>query len=143
MLIPLIDVPALKAICNFVLPTVYDDSLSYYECICKLSDSINKLNENQKTLAKSILSLEEVVTQNTERIRTLEQKVENLENDNVKNKADIIKLKADIIKLRSDLDNLSDIVNKIHIYYYTVDNISGYGLFNTKSTIKKYKIEED
>lgn len=29
--------------CQKVLPLVYDDSLSYYECICKLTNKVNEL----------------------------------------------------------------------------------------------------
>ena len=31
--------------CTKVLPTVFDDSLSYYEAICKLSEAIKELQE--------------------------------------------------------------------------------------------------
>ena len=34
-----------KFICNPVLPSVYDDSLSYYEVLCKLGYAVDKLIE--------------------------------------------------------------------------------------------------
>lgn len=34
--------------CQKVLPLVYDESLSYYEILCKVVDYINNLIENQK-----------------------------------------------------------------------------------------------
>ncbi len=33
--------------CQKVLPLVYDDSLSYYEVLCKLVDYLNQMIENQ------------------------------------------------------------------------------------------------
>lgn len=35
---------------NKVLPLVYDDSLSYYEVLCKVVDYINKMLENEQTI---------------------------------------------------------------------------------------------
>ena len=29
--------------CQTVLPTVYDDSLSYYECLCKFAEKLNEI----------------------------------------------------------------------------------------------------
>lgn len=44
----------MKFCCQKILPLVYDDSLSYYETLCKISaklneviDAINELNEAQ------------------------------------------------------------------------------------------------
>lgn len=36
--------------CQKVLPLVYDDSLSYYEVLCKVVDYINKMLENEQNL---------------------------------------------------------------------------------------------
>lgn len=33
--------------CQMVLPLVYDESLSYYEVLCKMMDAMNKMIENQ------------------------------------------------------------------------------------------------
>lgn len=54
-------------ICNFrfwcqkVLPLVYDDSLSYYEVLCKLADGFKKLLELEETNSKAIAGLQEAV----------------------------------------------------------------------------------
>ena len=44
--------------CQKVLPLVYDDSLSYYEILCKIVEYVNKMIEeenqaNQKEIAKA------------------------------------------------------------------------------------------
>lgn len=40
--------------CFKVLPLVYDDSLSYYEILCKIVDYINKLIEQDKVFGDEI-----------------------------------------------------------------------------------------
>ena len=42
------DLNTFKFWCQKVLPLVYDDSLSYYEILCKIVDYINNMIENQK-----------------------------------------------------------------------------------------------
>lgn len=43
--------------CQKVLPLVYDDSLSYYEILCKVVDYINKLIDDDKTIIDNINEL--------------------------------------------------------------------------------------
>ena len=40
--------------CQKVLPLVYDDSLSYYEILCKVVDYINNMIENQKEFSNEL-----------------------------------------------------------------------------------------
>ena len=40
--------------CQSVLPLVYDDSLSYYEVLCKVVNYINKLIDSDKEIIKDI-----------------------------------------------------------------------------------------
>lgn len=59
--------------CQKVLPLVYDDSLSYYEVLCKLADGFKKLLALEEQNAKDIDSLQaamEMVQQELEQIRT-------------------------------------------------------------------------
>ena len=39
---------------HYVIPLVYDDSLSYYEVLCKVVEYINHLIENEEILASEI-----------------------------------------------------------------------------------------
>lgn len=41
-------IPSFRFWCQKVLPLVYDDSLSYYEVLCKLTDYINIMINNQE-----------------------------------------------------------------------------------------------
>lgn len=43
--------------CQRVLPLVYDDSLSYYELLCKMADYINKLIEDNKATIDNVEAL--------------------------------------------------------------------------------------
>lgn len=40
--------------CQKVLPLVYDDSLSYYEVLCKVVDYINKLIDDENSIIEQI-----------------------------------------------------------------------------------------
>ena len=44
--------------CYKVLPLVYDDSLSYYEVLCKVVDYINKLIEQDKIFGDELANLQ-------------------------------------------------------------------------------------
>lgn len=43
--------------CQLVLPTVYDDSLSYYECLCKLTKTVNNVIDGMNELDKGYSEL--------------------------------------------------------------------------------------
>ena len=43
--------------CQKVLPLVYDDSLSYYEVLCKVVDYINKLIDDEKSVIAEVEEL--------------------------------------------------------------------------------------
>lgn len=45
------NVPVFTYWCQKVLPLVYDDSLSYYEMLCKITDYVNQIVENDKNFA--------------------------------------------------------------------------------------------
>ena len=66
--------------CYKVLPLVYDDSLSYYEILCKVVDYINNMIENQK-------SMNDAITENSNDITSLQGDVTELQKivDDIKN----------------------------------------------------------
>ena len=43
--------------CQKVLPLVYDDSLSYYELLCKVVDYINNIINNEKEITSELEAL--------------------------------------------------------------------------------------
>ena len=56
-----IELPTFKFWCQKVLPLVYDDSLSYYELLCKVVDYINNLINDQKGLSDELINLQREV----------------------------------------------------------------------------------
>lgn len=60
--------------CQKVLPLVYDDSLSYYEVLCKAIDMLNNVIDGNNAII-------EQVNQNTEDIQTLKEFMDNLDLD--------------------------------------------------------------
>lgn len=53
------DMNKFKFWCQKVLPLVYEDSLSYYEILCKCVKYINELIDNNKIIADELESLKE------------------------------------------------------------------------------------
>lgn len=51
------DLSHFKFWCQKVLPLVYDDSLSYYEVLCKVTDYVQSVIENQDDLSADIEAL--------------------------------------------------------------------------------------
>ena len=56
-----IELPTFRFWCQKVLPLVYDDSLSYYELLCKIVDYINNLINDQKELSGELINLQREV----------------------------------------------------------------------------------
>lgn len=52
-----IDLKPFRFWCQKVLPLVYDDSLSYYELLCKVVDYLNKTMQNVETLHSDVTNL--------------------------------------------------------------------------------------
>lgn len=59
--------------CQKVLPLVYDDSLSYYEVLCKLADGFKHLLETIDELSEDVESLKSAM-------ETVQQEIEDLKN---------------------------------------------------------------
>lgn len=64
------DLSTFKFWCYKVLPLVYDDSLSYYEVLCKVVNYINKLIEQDKIFGDELAKLREDLTTVQEWIKT-------------------------------------------------------------------------
>lgn len=60
------NIPNLKIWCQKILPLVYDDSLSYYEVLCKVTDTLNDVISNVNGIPDYIKKLiEEIITGGT------------------------------------------------------------------------------
>lgn len=57
------NLPYFRFWCQKVLPLVYDNSLSYYEVLCKVVDVLNKVIEQSNNHSEAILELKREVDQ--------------------------------------------------------------------------------
>lgn len=89
--------------CQKVLPLVYDESLSYYEVLCKLTEYMNKMFETQESFSASLnqlgLSQEQLENDFNELKETVNDNLDYMrdELDKVKN-GDYISLYLDSIQ---------------------------------------------
>ena len=72
------DLSTFKFWCYKVLPLVYDDSLSYYEVLCKVVNYINKLIEQDKIFGDELSKLREDLA-------TVQKWIDNYDTTYVKN----------------------------------------------------------
>lgn len=61
--------------CFKVLPLVYDDSLSYYEVLCKLRDKINDMIMSMAELDGTVNSVQQAIAQIEEWIRDFDTNI--------------------------------------------------------------------
>lgn len=59
----MIPIEAVKFWCFKVLPLVYDDSLSYYEVLCKVVDKLNEVIASMNELEDSYKSIQQAIAQ--------------------------------------------------------------------------------
>lgn len=57
------NIEKLRFWCFKVLPLVYDDSLSYYEVLCKVKQKLNEVIESMEGLDDKIKEIDEVIAQ--------------------------------------------------------------------------------
>lgn len=55
------DLRHLRFWCQKVLPLVYDESLSYYEVLCKVRDKLNELITAETTTGEAIESMQQAI----------------------------------------------------------------------------------
>ena len=106
----------LKFWCQIVLPLVYDDSLSYYEILCKTTAYINKLIASDKVIMQA-------VDANADDIAELKKDVDLLEKEFAKIKSGEY-LNLYITALEYWIDkNLQDLISRIVKYvFFTIDD---------------------
>lgn len=97
--------------CQKVLPLVYDESISYYEVLCKMVDYLNKMVDNQTFFKESLdqhgVSIEELKTSTKELKEEL---------DKVKS-GEYVSLYIDSLKGFID-NNLKELVGRVVKYVF-------------------------
>ena len=99
----------LRIWCQKVIPLVYDDSLSYYEVLCKVVDFTNKLNSNQIEIINELTDIETDITQLKLDVGYLSEELEKVKN------GDYVSLYIDSLSNWID-NNLQKMVQKIVKY---------------------------
>lgn len=66
--------------CQSVIPLVYDNSLSYYELLCKVIDYLNKVIDGQNDLIDQVTINTNDITQLKEDVAFLEDELEKVKN---------------------------------------------------------------
>lgn len=99
----------LRIWCQKVIPLVYDDSLSYYEVLCKVVDYTNNLNSNQIEIVNELTDVETDINQLKEDVAYLSEELEKVKN------GDYVSLYIDSLSNWID-NNLQEMVKKIVKY---------------------------
>lgn len=110
----------LKFWCNKVLPCVYDDSLSYYELLCKVVNKLNEVIDSENTLVDEMHSFAEAVNADIEEFK------EYINTSNTTFRADMIRqfneftddINGSFNDLLEDFENLQEYVDN---YFNNLD----------------------
>lgn len=123
--------------CQKVLPLVYDDSLSYYELLCKVVDYLNKTMENVNKLSENFDELQKA-------FNTLKEYVDNYfknldVQDEINNKLDEMAKSGELTNLFAQYfirhyNTLNDLINDTSLvnnaYCYCAGNVYNDGNYN-------------
>ena len=66
--------------CQMVIPLVYDDSLSYYEVLCKVVDYLNNLASNQNEMSDYLKQLDAEFDDVKEELNFITAEIEKIKN---------------------------------------------------------------
>ena len=114
--------------CQKVLPLTYDDSLSYYEQLCKLVYKINEVIDTFNEYEEIILELQEGLSE----LNSIKTKVENLITTVETQGNSITALQTRDRQMQSEIDALTNTVNNLVLSY---DNIIAY-IDNAVASVK-------
>ena len=92
--------------CNKVLPLVYDDSLSYYEVLCKIMETLKDLIEVEELQNNAITDLDNRTTSLEGRMDTAESDIDALEGRMYTAESDIDNLEGRMDTAEGDIDAL-------------------------------------
>lgn len=105
----------LHAWCYKVLPLAYDDSLSYYEVLCKLTAKINEIIEAGRFTPEEIKELQDAVTSHTTDIDALQA-------SDASQNAAIADIDGSIANIESDISTMQSDIADLQAGGGSVDN---------------------
>lgn len=121
--------------CQKVLPLVYDDSLSYYELLCKVVAKLNEVIANNNTLEGAVNTITQElgnitngVNANTEAIASINATLSDLSNKTNGNIVSINDLQNSVYALQQNLNSLQGTVNEMKpknsLGYSNIDSVN-------------------
>lgn len=116
----MIDVPKVRGIiCQKILPLTYDESMSYYEFLCKLLKVINEIIEVVNELKPQDLSeiyrrLDAIEAVNEAQQEELDRDWHNIQNQGMM----IEELMAEVASLRNRVNNLENMFQSLYAKVY-------------------------
>lgn len=119
--------------CQKVIPLIYDDSLSYYEVLCKIRDYINDIITNMDELADALTAIDERITAVEGDVEEIKDQLEDLADTVIQIVKDYIAGDEFIQNLIDALDGDEDfadwladtIVNNDNFYNDFIDKLMG------------------
>lgn len=110
------DVQKMRFWCQKVLPLVYDDSLSYYEILCRVTDYINKLIESDQEIMQAVNANSTDIKELKEVVELLQREFEKIKNGEYIN--------LYITSLQYWIDkNLQELISSMVKYvFFTIDD---------------------
>lgn len=121
--------------CQKILPLVYDESLSYYEVLCKVQSKLNEVINSQNNLQNEFYQLKEWIDTQLETY-TKEQLQEWLDDGTLENMILQLGHITRVYDTTEELKNAKNLVENMYIQtlgYYSI-NDGGSGLFKVTET---------
>ena len=123
--------------CQKVLPLVYDDSLSYYESICKLVAKINEVIEQFDDWSDVIAELQEAITD----IDSMKENITRLNNELTVLSERVDSNYTELVELVSQLDKLvkdsvKDMNNRVDTVEMSLSNLTQ-AIYNVNNHLQK------
>lgn len=124
------NIKKIKPFCQFVLPLVYDDSLSYYETVCKLTEKINEIIDLYNNISEDFGAL---VDQKIAEFKIYVDEQNNIQDDNLNAYKDEVSKNFDDV-----YDKISLEVNRLYAYINNLDNTLRIWVTGEINALKKY-----
>ena len=145
-IVPSSGVPMFRYFCQKVLPAVYDDSLSYYELLCKITAKVNEIIATQNTQVDAIKELQSLYVELKNYVdnyfTNLDVQTEiNNKLDQMAQDGTLQEIVGAYLNTKSLLgfDNVSDMINSENLIEGSFAQTFGFNSLNDGGT-KKYKI---
>lgn len=106
-----------------IVPLVYDDTLSYYEFLCKVLNKMNECINSLNTLGVRVDDLEQAVSQLQEIVDQFDERIS-------KNESDISDLQGNVADINTAIDNINTAIGSIND---TLSTLSGDVQTNTQA----------